>query len=77
MYPFGDKQYEFLKWLSMVALPAAAAFVGSIGTAFAWEHVTIAVVVIAASSAFVGTLVGVSSAAYKVAHMTQDKDKLP
>jgi len=75
MYPFGDKQYQFLKWLSMVALPALAAFVGALGLALGWEIVATVVTIIAAAGAFVGALVGVSNATYTAAKKYTDELK--
>ena len=59
-----NKTYDILKWVAITVLPAIAALVGTIGTATAWEHTGITVVVITALDTFIGTLVGVSSVNY-------------
>lgn len=59
-YIIPDKAYNVLKWTGLVALPAAATFVGTVGTACGWEFTNIAVTVITATGTLVGTLIGVS-----------------
>lgn len=64
-YIIPDKVYNFLKWLGLVALPAIATFVGTVGTAVKWAPTTIAVTVITAAGTLVGALLGVSHATAK------------
>lgn len=64
-YIIPDKAYNVLKWAGLVALPAAATFVGTIGTACGWEFTGIAVTVITATGTLVGSLIGVSQATAK------------
>lgn len=59
-YIIPDKVYEVLKWVGLVALPAIATFVGTVGTAAEWPQTTIAVTVITAAGTLVGALLGVS-----------------
>lgn len=64
-YILPDKAYNILKWVGLVALPAIATFVGTVGTAVEWESTTIAVTVITAAGTLVGALIGVSAATGK------------
>lgn len=64
-YMIPDKVYNILKWVGLVALPAIATFVGTVGTAVEWAPTAIAVTVITAAGTLVGTLLGVSHATAK------------
>lgn len=64
-YLLPDKAYDILKWVGLVALPAVATFVGTVGTAVEWPMTTIAVTVITAAGTLVGALIGVTTAAAK------------
>lgn len=64
-YLLPDKAYNILKWVGLVALPAIATFVGTVGTAAEWAPTAIAVTVITAAGTLVGTLLGVSNATAK------------
>lgn len=64
-YLLPDKAYNILKWVGLVALPAVATFVGTVGTAVEWPMTTIAVTVITAAGTLVGALIGVTTAAAK------------
>lgn len=65
-YLLPDKTYNILKWVGLVALPAVATFVGTVGTAVNWEQTGIAVTVITATGTLVGTLLGVTTATAKL-----------
>lgn len=64
-YLLPDKAYNVLKWVGLVALPAVATFVGTVGTAVEWPMTTIAVTVITAVGTLVGALLGVTTATAK------------
>lgn len=66
-YMIPDKVYNILKWVGLVALPAIATFVGTVGTAVEWEPTAIAVTVITAAGTLIGALLGVSNATAKEA----------
>ena len=59
-YMIPDKVYNILKWVGLVAIPAIATFVGTVGHAVEWAPTTIAVTVITAAGTLVGALLGVS-----------------
>lgn len=64
-YIIPDKAYNVLKWVGLVALPAVATFVGTVGTAVEWAPTTIAVTVITAAGTLVGALLGVTTVTAK------------
>lgn len=64
-YILPDKVYNVLKWVGLVALPAVATFVGTVGTAVEWAPTTIAVTVITAAGTLVGALLGVTAVTAK------------
>lgn len=64
-YLLSDKVYNVLKWVGLVALPAVATFVGTVGTVVEWPMTTIAVTVITAAGTLVGALIGVTTATAK------------
>lgn len=66
-YLLPDNAYNILKWVGLVALPAVATFVGTVGTAVEWPMTTIAVTVITAAGTLVGALIGVTTACAKPA----------
>lgn len=60
-----NKTYDVLKWVCLIALPALAALVAAVGEIWQIPHVTQIVLTINAVAAFLGALIGVSSAQYK------------
>lgn len=60
-YTLQDEVYDILKWVGLIALPAFATFVGTVGTACEWEFTGIAVTIITAAGTLVGSLIGVSN----------------
>lgn len=64
-YIIPDKVYNILKWVGLVAIPAIATFVGTVGQAVDWDQTTLAVTVITALGALVGALLGVSTVTAK------------
>lgn len=64
-YIIPDKLYTVLKWAGLIALPAIATFVGTVGTACGWEFTGITVTVITATGTLIGSLIGVSNMSAK------------
>lgn len=64
-YIIPDKAYNVLKWTGLVALPAIATFVGTVGHAVDWGQTTLAVTVITALGTLVGALLGVTTVTAK------------
>lgn len=65
-YMIPDRVYAVLKWVGLIALPAVAAFTGTVGMALGWGHTDVAVTIITATGTLVGALIGVSTARAKV-----------
>lgn len=60
-----NKQYDKLKWVIAIVLPALSVLVGSLGTAYSWPGTDLAVTTISAVTAFLGSVFMVSSVNYK------------
>lgn len=55
-----DRAYQVLKWVALIALPALAVFVQTVGTTAGWDATGITVTVLNAAGLLVGALIGVS-----------------
>lgn len=64
---FPDKVYDTLKWLCLIAIPALVVLLATVLPAFGIDPETVKVITITISAigVFIGTLIGVSTAAYK------------
>ena len=60
-YLLPDKAYAALKWLGLLALPACAVFVGTVGPAWGWSNVDGIVLTLNAAGALIGALIGASA----------------
>lgn len=56
-----NKQYDILKWLVWVFLPALGVFLGVLGQSFGWDNTDTALTILTAFTAFLGTITGVSN----------------
>lgn len=61
---FDNKVYDVLKWLCLIALPAASVFYAALDGAFGWGYTETVTTVIAAVGAFLGSLIGISAKSY-------------
>lgn len=59
-----NKAYDVLKWLVMIALPAIAVFIKSVGIEIGIDNPDAVVTILNAITALLGTLIGVSSYQY-------------
>ncbi len=59
-----NKSYDVLKWLVMIALPAIAVFIKSVGVEIGIDNPDMVVTILNAVTALIGTLIGVSSYQY-------------
>ena len=59
-----DKQYDILKWLVMVCIPACTTFYVVLDKTFAWGFAEIVTTISAATCTLLGSLLGISSAQY-------------
>lgn len=60
-----NKTYDFLKWLSMVVLPAVAVFYAALAKTWGWPYGPEITATLAAVTAFMGTVLQISSANHK------------
>lgn len=59
-----NKAYDVLKWLVMIALPAIAVFIKSVGLEIGFANPDEVVTILNAITALLGALIGVSSYQY-------------
>lgn len=64
-YILPEKVYKIGKWAGLIAIPAVATFIGTVGTALGWEGTSVCVIIVNAVSTLVGALLGVSQATAK------------
>lgn len=60
-----NKQYDFLKWVVAIVLPAFATLVSTIGQAVGWGSTELVVLIINAIMTFLGSIFMFSSSTYK------------
>ncbi len=60
-YLLPDKAYGALKWLGLLALPACAVFVATVGPAWGWQNVDGVVLTLNAAGTLIGALIGASA----------------
>ncbi len=65
--------YDWLKWIAQVLLPALGTLYAALGAALGWGNVDVVVSIIMAVDAFLGTLLGISTAQYNK-EMSQKKE---
>jgi len=65
-YLLGDKLYTVLKWIGLIACPAVAVFVSTVGAAWGWANIEPVVITINAFGVLIGALIGISQASAKV-----------
>lgn len=58
------KLYDFLKWIALTVLPAAAALVLTIGSLVHWDAAVLTAGIVTAVDTFLGLLLGKSSGNY-------------
>lgn len=59
-----NRTYDWLKWASMIAIPAVEAFWLTVGKVWGFPHLTEIGTTIAAVGVLIGALIGVSSQNY-------------
>ena len=62
---FENRVYDVLKWLCLIALPAASVLYRALAGVWGWSYAQEVATTINAVVAFVGALIGISSANYK------------
>lgn len=61
---FSDKVYNVLKWLCLIALPAAATLYTALSALWGWPNAQAVSGTITAIATLIGTLIGVSNSNY-------------
>ena len=56
-----NKQYDIIKWVVILLLPALSVLVGTLGQAYGFIHTDLAVTTINAVTVFLGVITGVST----------------
>ena len=64
-FELNNKVYDVLKWLALIALPALAVLYNVLAGVWSWPYAQQVSTTINAVIAFIGTLIGISTAAYK------------
>lgn len=64
MMKLTNKQYDVLKWVVAIVMPAAGTFLGVVFTQINWDQSESFLIVWTALTAFMGTVLGVSSNNY-------------
>ena len=59
-----NKQYDIIKWVVVLLLPALSVLVGTLGQAYGFVHTDLAVTTINAVTVFLGVITGVSTYQY-------------
>lgn len=59
-----NKVYDILKWIVMIALPAISAFYVALAPVWNWPYAEQVAMTIAAVTALLGALLGISTAQY-------------
>lgn len=59
-----NKNYDVLKWIALVFLPALTTLVGGIGGKLGYEHIDLVVYCMVAFDTFLGSVLGISTVNY-------------
>lgn len=59
-----DKVYNFLKWFTIIFMPALSTFIGVILKAFNVECADLVLTIMVAFTTFLGTILGISNYTY-------------
>ncbi len=70
-YILGDRLYTVLKWVGLIACPAIAVFIGTVGSAWGWQHIEPTVITINAVGVLIGALIGISQATARAVPMDE------
>lgn len=63
-FEMNNRVYDVLKWLALIALPALAVLYNVLAGVWGWPYAQEVSTTINAVIAFIGTLIGVSTAAF-------------
>jgi len=60
-----NKMYDYLKWIVLTVLPAAAVLISAVGNSLNWTYTEITVTILNAVTAFLGASLGISNVNYR------------
>lgn len=63
-FQLNDKVYDVLKWMCLIALPALSVLYGVLAGVWGWGYAEEVATTVNAVVAFVGALIGLSTASY-------------
>lgn len=70
-----NRVYDVLKWIVMIVLPALGVLYSAIAGLWGWPYAKEIVGTLAAVEAFLGALIGVSTAAYRREDAAHDSEQ--
>ena len=76
MFMFSDKQYELVKWIVQIVLPALITLIATIGKAVGWDGTGLTVIIIGAITTFLGSILKVSNANHQATHITVKRNTI-
>ena len=59
-----NQQYDTLKWVIAIVLPAFITLIGSVGGAMGWAHTELVQTIVSAVTTFLGSVFMISSSNY-------------
>ena len=62
---FSDKTYNILKWVALIVLPGLGALYAALAQLWGWPYIDEVPGTLLAICAFIGALIGVSTAEYR------------
>lgn len=63
-FELSDKVYDVLKWVVLIALPAASGLYAALSGVWGWGYVEQVTTTLSAVALFLGSLIGVSTSSY-------------
>lgn len=60
-----NEQYDILKWIVSIIIPALIVFLGTVFNAIGWQHTEIFMIIAVAFETFLGTVFKLSDSNYK------------
>ena len=62
---FENRVYDVLKWICLIFLPAVAVLYSAVDGVFGWDYTATVTTIISAIEAFIGSMIGISTKAYR------------
>ena len=65
VFEMSNEDYDKMKYIVEIILPALATFIAAVGFGLNWEATKVIVLVLTATNALLGTVLGISNLNYK------------